>query len=141
MIYKSKSNTQLKVLFVLLMLVILIFSIKEKSWALLSIVSAFTFFILYLFYTTTYTIEEDILTVKSGFLFTEDVEINSIKKITQTKKHLLSGPGFSVDRLIVDFNDHDRVIISPEKNDEFIAHLQSINPAIEIETKEDSGIK
>jgi len=123
------------------MVVILIFSIMEKSWALLAIITGFTILILYLFYTTTYTIEEDILTVKSGFLFNEDVEISSIKKITQTRKHLLSGPGFSIERLVLDFNDHDCVIISPEKHEAFIAHLKNINPSIEIETKEDGNEK
>lgn len=130
-VYKSKSNLLLKILFTISVLVILIFSVSEKKWGLFAVAAGLTAFVFYLFFSTIYTVSEETLHIKSGFLFDETVEIDSIKKITGTRKNLLTGPGFSVERLIIDFNDHDRVIISPESEEAFIAHLKSLNPDIE----------
>ncbi|MCH5719136.1 PH domain-containing protein [Niabella hibiscisoli] len=101
-----------------------------KSIALFAVTAGFGAFTLYIFYTTHYTIYENILTIKSGFLFTESLDIETIKKVSRKKRHLLSGPGFSVDRLMVEYNEHDCVIIAPRLRQAFIEHLKRINPDI-----------
>lgn len=130
MIYKSKSSPILKFLFAIVILVLLIFAIAEKKWALFFIILIFVFVVMYVFVETHYTIYEDTLTIKSGFLFNEDVAIESIKKITLKKKSLLSGPGFSIDRMIVHYGEHGCVIISPLLKEAFLDHLKRINPDI-----------
>lgn len=131
-VYKTKASLLIKLLFSIALVLVLLFAIVEKNFALLSIAIAFTLIVLYIFSTTHYTIFEDQLTIKSGFLFNEIIPIDKIKKITRKRKNLLSGPGFSADRLIIEFNEHDCVIISPNLQQQFIDHLRRINPDIEM---------
>ncbi len=129
-VYKTKASLLIKLLFIMALVVLLTVALFEKSIALFTVTVGFAAFTLYLFYTTHYTIYENILTIKSGFLFTASLDIDTIKKITRKKQHLLSGPGFSVDRLMVEYNEHDCVIIAPRLRKAFIEHLKRINPDI-----------
>jgi hypothetical protein len=87
-------------------------------------------------FNTCYTISNNILKVKSGFLLNRSIPIESIKKIVPTKT-IFSAPALSFDRLEVFYNKYDSVVISPENKDDFIADLQKINPAIEYINKAD----
>ena len=81
-------------------------------------------------FNTCYTISNNILKIKSGFLLNRSIPIESIKKIVPCHT-ILSAPALSFDRLEVFYNQYDSVVISPENKDDFIADLQKINPAIE----------
>lgn len=129
-VYKTKASLIIKLLFVTALVVLLSATVLEKSIALFAITAGFALIILYIFYTTHYTIYENILTIKSGFLFSASLDIDSIKKITRKRQHLLTGPGFSVDRLMIEYNEHDCVIIAPSAQTAFVAHLKRINPDI-----------
>ncbi|MCQ6957872.1 PH domain-containing protein [Mucilaginibacter aquariorum] len=87
-------------------------------------------------FNTCYTISNNILKVKSGFLLNRSIPIESIKKIVPCHT-ILSAPALSFDRLEVFYNKYDSVVISPVKKDDFIADLQKINPAIEYINKAD----
>jgi hypothetical protein len=87
-------------------------------------------------FNTCYTISNNILKVKSGFLLNRSIPIESINKIVPCHT-ILSAPALSFDRLEVFYNKYDSVVISPENKDDFIADLQNINPAIEYITKAD----
>lgn len=129
-VYKTKASLLIKILFTTALLVLSTVALIEKSVALFAVTLAFGAFTVYIFYTTHYTIYENILTIKSGFLFTESLDIESIRKVTRKRRHLLTGPGFSVDRLMVEYNKHDCVIIAPRLREAFVAHLKKINPDI-----------
>ena len=58
------------------------------------------------------------------------VTINSIRKIKETNNPI-SSPAASLDRIEV-FYGKQSVIISPKQKTEFINHLLSINPRIEV---------
>ncbi|ULT40760.1 PH domain-containing protein [Niabella defluvii] len=103
----------------------------KKSIALFAVTAGFALITLYIFYTTHYTIYENVLTIKSGFLFSASLDIDTIKKITRKRQHLLTGPGFCVDRLMIEYNEHDCVIIAPSAKTAFVAHLKRINPDID----------
>ncbi|MGY4536911.1 hypothetical protein ACVW0P_001325 [Mucilaginibacter sp. UYNi724] len=80
---------------------------------------------------TRYTITADnTLKVKCGFFVNLTIPIEDIRKITSTKT-ILSAPALSFDRYEVFYNKFDSVVISPINKKEFIADLQTINPAIE----------
>jgi hypothetical protein len=82
-------------------------------------------------FNTRYTINTNgILQVKCGLLINLSIPVASIKRITPTKT-IFSAPALSLDRLEVFYGTYDSVVISPERKDEFIKLLQSINPAIE----------
>jgi len=129
-VYKTKASLLIKLLFAAALVVLLTVALIEKSIALFAVTSGFGAFTIYIFYNTHYTIYDNILTIKSGFLFTESLDIESIRKVTRRRRHLLSGPGFSVDRLMVEYNEHDCVIIAPRLREAFMAHLKKINPDI-----------
>lgn len=132
-VYKSKTSLLIKLLFFLAILILLLFSITEKSWGLCFVAISFAVIALYIFSTTYYTVYKNKLTIKSGFLFNEKIDINMIKKVKSLRKNIFSGPGFSAHRLLINYNDHDCVIISPNLQQTFIDHLTSINPDIVIE--------
>src|SRR5690554_5284901 len=83
-------------------------------------------FIIHLFMTIYYTIKDDTLIVKASFLIYEEIKIESIRKIKETRT-LVASPATSLDRLAILFGS-DMVIISPKEKAEFIAHIQRLNP-------------
>lgn len=131
-IYKTKASAIIKLLFMIALLFATTIALMEKNIALLSVTLLIATVIIYIFYTTFYSIYKHTLTIKSGFLFNEEIDINTIKKISRKRKNLLSGPGFSVDRLLIEYNEHDCVIISPNQQQEFLDHIKRINPNIEL---------
>ena len=62
------------------------------------------------------------------------IDINTIKSIEPTHT-IVSSPAASLDRLRISYNKYDDVVISPRKKEEFIQHLLSINPQIELVEK------
>ena len=93
------------------------------------IISATFGFVLHMFFTTKYTIDQDILRIKSGVLVNYNVNISSIKSIHKTKS-ILSSPAASFDRILIKYNKYDEVIISPKNKVGFINDLKAINPNI-----------
>lgn len=133
-VYKTKASRLIKLLFVIVLLLLFTISIYEKNYALLAISALLGALVIYIFYTTQYTIYENSLSINSGFLFGESIDIDTIKKVTRKRMNLLSGPGFSVDRLIIEYEEHGCVVISPCEKELFLAHLKRVNPDIEINT-------
>ena len=63
------------------------------------------------------------------------IDINTIKSIEPTHT-ILSAPASSLDRLRINYNKYDDIVISPRRKEEFIRQLQSINPNIVFKEKE-----
>lgn len=82
---------------------------------------------------TEYTISENALNVKSGFLVNKRIDVKSIRKIENTKS-IISAPALSRDRILLIYNKFDDIQISPKEKEEFIKHLLSINPNIEVKS-------
>jgi hypothetical protein len=108
--------------------------IYESSWLGLTIIIITAVFILHLFLTTDYTITEDELKIKSGFVYKKTIKIVEIKRITETRD-IMSSPANSIDRLEITFNNFDRVLVSPKEKTEFIRLLTAINPDIKLKLK------
>jgi hypothetical protein len=68
------------------------------------------------------------------FLFRKTVPIPGIRKISETHNPL-SAPATSLDRLEIVFGRNDSILISPKQKLEFIKHIQSINPGVEVRMK------
>jgi hypothetical protein len=88
-------------------------------------------FIVHLITTTFYQVEGKSLRIKSGFIINRLIVIDSIHKI-QKSNSLFSSPAVSLDRLEIFYNKNDSILISPKDKHKFLAELQKINPAIEI---------
>ncbi|UOQ70899.1 PH domain-containing protein [Hymenobacter cellulosilyticus] len=103
----------------------------QQTWpALLSVLAA-AGFIAHVLMTTRYTITGDSLHIKSGVLYSTTLPISSIRRVAETH-NLLSSPAASFDRLEIAYNRYDSVVISPREKAAFIAHLRTLNPAIEV---------
>lgn len=84
------------------------------------------------FFTTKYSIEGNILGIKSGFLVNKNIPIASITKIEDTTS-ILSSPAASIaGRIEIRYNKHDLIIVSPKDKQGFVSHLQQINPEIQV---------
>ncbi len=132
-VYKSKTGSWMILLITIVFALLLYFVILDRSWGLFSLCLLGAVVIYYVFHNTVYLIGDGELKIKSGILFYEVIDISSITEIEAKRKHLLTGPGFSVHRLIIRYNDDDVVIISPSRADQFINDLKAINRDIVVE--------
>ena len=80
---------------------------------------------------TYYTIEDDSLHIKSGFLYNKKIAIASIRKVEETN-NIISSPAPSLDRLEIIFNKFDSVLISPADKEGFLKEMESLNPEVQI---------
>ena len=130
-IYKSKIGIEL----VIPILLIIIFSfhniINEPKISAIIILIFILAFILYIFLSIKYTISNQNLNIKGGFLVNEDIDISKIKKIEKTF-NILASPAASLDRIEIKYGDGNSILISPKNKTEFINDVKKINPNIEI---------
>lgn len=103
----------------------------ERIWPALFVVLAVAGFIAHVLVTTRYTIAGDSLRIECGVLYTDTLAISSIRRITETNS-VFSSPAASFDRLAIAYGRYDTVLISPREKAAFIAHLQALNPAVEV---------
>jgi hypothetical protein len=105
--------------------------VKNHAWIGLAINIAVVMFVAYIFQTTYYLISGNDLIVRSGFFYNTTIDIHSIQRIAETHNPLAS-PAASLDRLAVYYGQNGFIILSPKDKIEFISHLRSVNPKIEI---------
>lgn len=88
--------------------------------------------ILWIYFDTSYKIENEHLIYRSGFLRGK-INIENIKEIVKGKTSY-SGkkPAFARKGLIIRYNKFDEIYISPESNDEIINDLLKLRPEIKI---------
>lgn len=133
--YKSKIGLELAIPLVLVFGTVLTLTIsQEPSWIGIVIFLPVILFVVHMFMTTEYTIDNDKLTVKCGFLYNKTIDIKSIRKITETNNPL-SSPATSLDRLEINYRKFDSVLISPKQKSEFINEIKRLNPNIEVKYK------
>ncbi|MGQ7945423.1 PH domain-containing protein [Flavobacterium sp. WC2509] len=119
--YKTKSSLYL--LLFLLPLVYSYFYLNERR------ISVFYWFIvipLFSFFSRGYLIRDETLKIPSEY-----ININSILKIERRKFNIKS-KYFSFDKIVLTFDEDVTVKISPKDEQNFITHLLSINPNIEV---------
>jgi hypothetical protein len=129
-VYKSKIDWWLGIVF-LYPLFLGIQSIIEGKWIGFLIFFGVLFFIWFISKTTSYSIKEDELQVKSMFVVNQKIDISKIRKIEKSYS-VLSSPALSFDRIVIRFNKFDDIYISPKQKLAFIEELLSINPSIEV---------
>ena len=133
--YKSKISIGL-LLFLFSLFAYLAFKILSNSVNQFNVLILLIPFI-FIFYCLTsirYTILNDNLNIKTGFLVNKTIRIATIKKIEETT-NIISSPAASLDRLEVFYNHSDSIIISPKNKNQFLNNLLKINPTIEIKYK------
>jgi hypothetical protein len=107
-----------------------ILMIYEKVWIGLIVILLSVAFIVYMFLSTAYEVEQNILKIRSGFFFHRTIPIDSIKEIRATRNPI-SSPAASLDRLLIISNMSDSIMVSPKDKEAFVDHLTAINPNIQ----------
>ncbi|CAH0994930.1 hypothetical protein EMA8858_01045 [Emticicia aquatica] len=131
-VYQSKIGIELIIPVIIVFGGILLITVNKKTtWIEIVILLLVIFFIIHLFVATYYIIEGNKLTIKCGFIFTQTIDILTIKKISETNNPL-SSPATSLDRLEIAFGKYDSILISPKHKHEFISDITSINSDIEV---------
>ena len=104
---------------------------SDKPFILLPLLSPLVL-VFWIYFDTSYKIENNELIYRSGFLRGK-VGISNIKEIIKGKT-MWSGikPALSSKGLIITFNKYDQIYISPESNDELVSDLLKVNSEIKI---------
>ena len=132
-VFRSKIGLELVIPIVLIFGVVLFFTINQNpSWSGIIIQILVFAFVVHLFSTTKYTIENENLKIKCGFIVNKTIDIQTIKKISETNNPL-SSPATSLDRLEIFYGKYNSVIISPKLKKEFIEAIVSLNSSVEVE--------
>lgn len=132
-VYKSEVDIWLALLVIVPVFIAVIAALQSSEWIAAGGLLLCIIFILYLFYTTKYTINKDVLTVKSGFIVNIFIPVSAIKSIKKTNNPL-SAPALSLNRLEIKYgNKYDYTLISPVNREDFIKQLLAINPDIKVE--------
>ncbi|MGY6557886.1 MAG: PH domain-containing protein [Nitritalea sp.] len=115
-------------------IVVSLFLSEGIGWLALLLFLPVAFFLGHLFVNTRYTLENENLHVRCGWLVNTKIEVQAIKEITETRDPQ-SAPALSLDRLALTYGTWDRILISPKDKQAFIHALQQRNPAIIITPK------
>lgn len=131
-VYKSKIDKWLFGVLLVVLIVPTVLILQEKEWFAGAVMLATLLFVLYMFNTTFYCINSDLLAVKSGFLVNKKIDIQQITKV-KSSRSLLSSPALSLDRLELQYGKYDSVLISPKDKEGFVTDLLAINGEIVVE--------
>ena len=132
--YKSKIDNWLIAVMAIPMLGVMVPIALKGAWIGVFIMLPVIAFTVHMFATTYYTISGTTLKVRGGFFVNIVVDIATIKSIAETDS-LLSAPATSLDRLEINYNRYDSVIISPKNKAAFIADILSINSEVKVTYK------
>ena len=131
--YKSKLGATIVIPIVIVFVAVsfmLLFE-REKALVVMSIMVVVFGLIAYNLLMIRYTISSGRLSIKGGFFYNKTIPIETISRISETNNPL-SSPAASMDRLEIRFGKKESIIISPRNKQEFIDHMQTINPQIEV---------
>jgi len=98
-------------------------------WMGIAINATVALFITYTFTNLRYSIEQETLLIRCGFLYKKSIPIHAIKRIEESRSPL-SSPAASMDRLEIIYNKFDSILISPKEKQAFIEELVKKNPEI-----------
>jgi len=135
--YRSKLGRELVIPISILLGGLGFLMVYQRIWPGLILIGSVAIFISYMFLNTYYQIDGEILKIRCGFLSRLTIEINSIKRISETNNPL-SSPATSLDRLELKYLKNGKintVMISPKDKSGFIKLLTELNPAIELRLK------
>lgn len=105
--------------------------LSVSYWIALILVSILIVWLIWIWFSTGYLIENNSLIIKAG-PFKQTIDVQEIKKITRVKSILTSG-ALAIDRLQIQYGKYKSIDISPKEEYELIKLLLSINPKIQID--------
>lgn len=90
------------------------------------------FFFLHILLNTFYVISKGkYLVIKAGFLYAKKLLVEDITRIEKTNIAIAS-PAASFKRMEIYYGKYSSEVISPKRQQQFLAELQSLNPTIKV---------
>jgi len=105
---------------------------RTFDYKLLYVYLPLILFVSSIWFGTYYTLHEEFVEIRVGPWFRKKIPCKSITAVTRNRS-FISAPAFSSERLLIKYNLHDEVLISPEEELEFITQLKKRNPAIRVD--------
>jgi hypothetical protein len=138
-VYKSKIEYGfLLAFFLLVILVIFGLIIKKESMSSIlingGIIIAIFVFLCYGIFSIRYFIDGETLKIRNGFIYRKDIEISNIKSIKKSNS-IISSPAAVFDKIEINYNKYDSVLVSPNDKESFANDLLAINPSIKLQLK------
>lgn len=91
-------------------------------------------YFVYVYRNFRYVIDNNVLQVNCGALYSTKIDIGEIRKISETFS-VLNQPAASFHRLEIIYRKFESIEISPKEQEKFIAQLKQLNPNIEFHFK------
>ncbi|GAA0323765.1 PH domain-containing protein [Oceanobacillus sp. FSL W7-1293] len=111
---------------------LIIYSIFIEFSLILTIISLVSiFFVGTAWFNTKYIIARGVLEVRSGILKKKPIFIDKIHSIRFTKNPI-AAPALSINRIEINYNQYDTILISPKNPKRFINEITKINPKIKV---------
>ncbi len=130
--FKSKIGLELVIpITILLVTVLFVMMNGQVAWLGICILLGVILFVVHMFSTTDYTVYNNSLTIRCGFIINKTIDIRQIRKIAETNNPI-SSPAISLDRLEITYGKSGCILISPKHKKEFIETIVSINPQVDI---------
>lgn len=131
--YRSKIDWWLMLIVFVPMLYPVYEGIITEDLTLVLIFMAINILLIWMFATTSYSIQGNMLIIRCGFFAKQKIAINDITSVQKTNNPL-SAPALSLRRLEVKFGrNYDYALISPVRREEFVAELRKMNPDMHID--------
>ena len=133
-VYPSKVGWELLLPIIIIYGFLIANSIDKASLLGFTILIGSLILLVVLFYSISYEVTDEGLTVISFFFIKKNILIKDITRIVESNNPI-SSPAASLDRLEVYYGKYSSVIISPKDKMGFIAHLKRLSPSIQVELK------
>ena len=133
-VYPSKVGLELLIPVLLIFGIGIVLSFGKSGLAGVVVQFALLFLFVALFFSISYEVTDEVLTVTTFFFVKKSILIKDIKRIVESNNPL-SSPAASLDRLEVYYGKYSSTIISPKHKMRFIEHLKRLSPSIQVELK------
>lgn len=133
-VYPSKVGLELLIPVILILGIGIVSSFGESSLIGVIIQFAIMLVLVILFFSISYKVTDEVLTVIILFVIKRDIRIKNITRIVETNNPI-SAPAASLSRLEVYYGKYSSTIISPRDKMRFIEHLTRLSPTIQVELK------
>lgn len=133
-VYPSKVGLELLIPVLLIFGIGIVSTFGKSDLTGIIVQFAIMFAFVALFFSISYEVTDEALTITSFFFIKKSVLIKDITRIVESSNPI-SAPAASLDRLEVYYGKYSSTVISPKDKMKFIAHLKRISPSIQVELK------
>ncbi len=133
-VYPSKVGLELLIPVLLIFGIGIVISFGKSSLVGVIVQFAIMFAFIALFFSVSYEVTAEVLTVTVFFFIKKSIRIKDITRIVESNNPL-SSPAASLDRLEVYYGKYSSTVISPKDKMKFIEHLKRLSPSIQVELK------